>query len=158
MSEESKPIKRSEQLKPLSHDHHDGLLFAWKIKQGVKKGSDPKIISKYVNWFWENHLQLHFKKEDELLVPLMPADDQLINRMSEEHEEIEALVHINANIADEANLTLIADKVNDHIRFEERLLFPHIESSLSTYQLDFILKKLMVDPPECSKWDEEFWK
>jgi hemerythrin-like domain-containing protein len=158
MSEDSKPIKRSEQLKPLSHDHHDGLLFAWKIKQGLKKGSDLETIAKYVSWFWENHLQLHFKKEEELLVPLMPADDKLVKRMSDEHEEMEALIHINANIADETNLLSIAEKVNDHIRFEERLLFPHIESSLTQYQLDFILKKLLVDGAECSKWEEEFWK
>lgn len=158
MSEELKPIKRSEQLKPLSHDHHDGLLFVWKIRQGLKNNTDQNIISRYVTWFWENHLQLHFKKEDELLVPLMPADDKLMKRMSEEHEEIEALIHINQNIADEVNLGLIADKVNDHIRFEERVLFSHVESSLSGYQLDFISKKLLVEPAECSKWEEEFWK
>ena len=78
--------------------------------------------------------------------------------MSEEHIEIEALIHINKNIADEINLLSIADKVNDHIRFEERLLFPHIEKQLSQYQLDYILKKLMVDSPSCGEWKDEFWK
>ena len=158
MSEEPKPIKRSEQLKPLSHDHHEGLMFSWNIKQGLKKGANLKTISKYVQWYWDGHLQLHFKKEDELLVPLMPADDKLVLRMSEEHEQIEALIHINSNIADEANLSSIADLVNDHIRFEERSLFPHIEASLTQYQLDFISKKLLVAPAACGKWENEFWK
>ena len=32
------PIKRSEYLKPLSRDHHQGLLLCWKIRTGLKKG------------------------------------------------------------------------------------------------------------------------
>jgi hemerythrin-like domain-containing protein len=158
MSEAPKPIKRSPQLTPLSHDHHDGLLFAWKIKQGLKKGTDLNAIADYVNWFWENHLVEHFRKEDKVIAPLMPAEDVLIKRMSDEHEEIEALVQINKNIPDAANLEVISEKVNDHIRFEERILFPHIEKTLSEYQLDYILKKLSVEAPTCGEWKDEFWK
>ena len=33
-----KPIKRSKELVPLSKEHHEGLLFAWKIKQGLQNG------------------------------------------------------------------------------------------------------------------------
>ena len=40
--EEIKPLKRSKELAPLSREHHDGLLFAWKIKQGLANGTPIK--------------------------------------------------------------------------------------------------------------------
>lgn len=158
MSEEGKPIKRSEQLAPLSREHHEGLLFAWRIKQGLKKEIEPRTVSEYVNWIWNNHLMQHFRKEEEVLVPLMPEKDELMKRMLEEHEEIEAMILINQNIADPSNLIMFSDKLNDHIRFEERILFPHCENILSEYQLDFILKKIDVEAPLCGEWKNEFWK
>ena len=158
MNEEGKPIKRSEQLAPLSREHHDGLLFSWRIRQGLKKDADVKTVSDYVNWIWDNHLMQHFRKEEEILVPLMPENDEFIKRMMEEHEEIEALIHINKNIADASNLFIFAEKLNDHIRFEERILFPHCENILTEYQLDFILKKIDIEAPLCGEWKNEFWK
>ena len=158
MNEELRPIKRSEQLTPLSREHHDGLLFVYKIRRGLKNKVAVERISSFVNWFWDNHLEQHFRKEEEVLIPVMPFDDEKMTRMSEEHEEIEALVHINRNIADGAILDSIADKINDHIRFEERVLFPHIENQLPVAKLDEILEKLTMDAPSCGEWKDEFWK
>ena len=33
MFKEIKPIKRSKQLAPLSREHHDGLMYVWKIRE-----------------------------------------------------------------------------------------------------------------------------
>jgi hypothetical protein len=54
---EIKPIKRSAALSPLSREHHEGLLFAWKIRQGLQKNIDPERISKFTKWFWDTDLQ-----------------------------------------------------------------------------------------------------
>ena len=43
--EEIKPLKRSKELAPLSREHHDGLLFAWKIKQGLANGNASLIFN-----------------------------------------------------------------------------------------------------------------
>jgi len=42
----SNPIKRNEALKPLSRDHHHGLLLCWKIRQGIKLNIEPERIKK----------------------------------------------------------------------------------------------------------------
>ena len=47
MKPEAKPIKRSKQLSPLSREHHDGLLFAWKIRQGFENGTPLEEMRKY---------------------------------------------------------------------------------------------------------------
>lgn len=157
MSKETKPIKRSEQLAPLSRDHHEALLFVWKIRQGLKNGTDPKIISEFVNWFWKNHLQEHFREEEQILAPWLPADNILLRRMLEDHQEIEAQIHINENISDSHLLEQIAEKVNDHVRFEERELFPFAEKQIPAERLDHIMQQLLVEKPPGTIWENEFW-
>src|SRR4051812_38006369 len=122
MEQPHKPIKRSKELVPLSKEHHEGLLLGWKIKQGLGNGTNPNLISQFVQWSWENELEPHFRKEEEIVAPHLPADNSLVQQMFQQHEEIEALIHINAMIVDEDILTQIADAVHDHIRFEERIL------------------------------------
>src|SRR6476469_6413101 len=120
MASETNPIKRSIQLTPLSKEHHEGLLFGWKIRQGIKNGTDINIIGRFVQWFWKGHLEEHFRKEEQVLAAYLHSDDTQVLRMIDEHQEIEALIHINENIVDEANLIQIADALTNHIRFEER--------------------------------------
>jgi len=157
MSKEVKPIKRSKQLTPLSKDHHDGLLFAWKIRQGLKHGADLHLIADYVQWFWKNHLQEHFSAEEQVLAPHLPADNELLQQMFEEHQEIEATVHITESIVDEAMLQKLADAIDDHIRFEERQLFPYAEKVISVEELNTIYEQLPKEKVECEKWEKEFW-
>ena len=157
MSKELKPIKRSKQLKPLSKDHHDGLLFAWKIKQGLKNGTDVRLIAEYVQWFWKNHLEEHFREEEQILAPHLPADNQLLKRMLDEHQEIEAMVHINENIPDATLLGNLAQAIDDHIRFEERQLFPYAERVIPEKELNLIYDQLPMEKAECGKWEREFW-
>jgi len=157
MSKAIKPIKRSKQLTPLSKDHHDGLLFAWKIKQGLKNGADIKLIAKYVQWFWKNHLQEHFREEEQILAPHLPEDNKLLKQMIDEHHGIESMVHINENIADEILLLNLAQAIDEHIRFEERQLFPYAEKAIPEKELNLIYDQLSKVPVQCEKWEREFW-
>ena len=151
-----KPIKRSKELVPLSKEHHEGLLFAWKIKQGLQNGTDKTTISKFIQWFWENELEQHFRKEEEVLAVYLPAENALVKRMFQEHEEIEALININAMIVDEDIFRQIADGVHDHIRFEERELFSYAEQFIPPIELEAIQKELLIKK-ESTKWENEFW-
>lgn len=157
MSKETGPIKRSEELAPLSREHHEGLLLGWKIKQGLKNGTDIRTISAYVQWFWEHHLEDHFRKEEQVFGAILPREHALVERMFEEHESIEALFHINANIPDEALLLHLADTIGLHIRFEERELFPFAENTLDAEQLQEISRQLSQEKSPPSPWKEPFW-
>jgi hemerythrin-like domain-containing protein len=157
MSKEIKPIKRSKQLTPLSKDHHDGLLFAWKIKQGLKNEADVRLIAEYVQWFWKNHLEEHFREEEQILAPHLPADNELLKQMFDEHENIEAMIHINENIPDEILLGNLAQAIDDHIRFEERVLFPCAEKIIPEKELNSVYEQLPKERTRCEKWEKEFW-
>lgn len=157
MSKPIKPIKRSEQLTPLSKEHHEGLLFAWKIKQGLKNGTAITIIAAFVQWFWQSHLQKHFMEEENILAAYLPAENDLVQRMIDEHQNIEALIHINESIADEALLAQLADAVSDHIRFEERELFVYAEQTLDVEKLNIIYEQLSKNQKSLAMWQNEFW-
>ncbi len=42
----SKPIKRSVALKPLSREHHHGLLLSWKIREGFNRNVEIERIKR----------------------------------------------------------------------------------------------------------------
>ena len=157
MSKDIKPIKRSKELVPLSKDHHEGLLFGWKIKQGLRNGTDLSLVAEYVQWFWQNDLQEHFRKEEGVLASYLPKENELVIRMFDEHKEIKALVDLIAHSNDETILVQLADKVNDHIRFEERVLFPYAEEMIASEDMQEIYGELSKIKSHTTKWNDLFW-
>ncbi|HYM92753.1 MAG TPA: hemerythrin domain-containing protein [Chitinophagaceae bacterium] len=162
MEEERKPVKRSPQLAPLSREHHEGLLFAWKIQQGLINGADIKRMREYTLWYWQQHIKPHFYQEEKILQPYLSAENKLLQRMKKEHEKIRELVLNVDKDADNPDLITLAKVVNDHIRFEERELFAYLEQILSRDQLDAIFTKLEEYPvssnhPSAARWKDEFW-
>lgn len=155
--EEIKPIKRSKELAPLSREHHDGLLFAWKIKQGLSNGTPVETLCNYTRWFWSNHIKPHFRDEEKVLVKFLPADNPLVQQMIKEHAQIRDLVISLDKKPDSDSLKLLSDYINNHIRFEERKLFPYAEKTLTPEQLNEIYNNLPHDPHCDTEWNDEFW-
>lgn len=155
MPKQTTPIKRSRQLSPLSRDHHQGLLLGWKIRQGIKNGTDKNIIAGYVKWFWINDLEEHFRQEEEILAPYLKGND-MIRRMFEEHERIKTMIH-DDQLVNEDSLNQLATMVNDHIRFEERELFPLAEKMIREEDLDRIESDLGKEKKAGGVWENEFW-
>ncbi len=150
---EIRPIKRSEQLAPLSREHHDALLFIWKIKQGLKNKTSMQTIAAYVQWFWNNQLKEHFDQEEKILLPYL-LKNEMGNQLKKEHETIRNLI---TGKMDETAIALLAKILNDHIRFEERLLFSYIEQSVPSFELDNISKQLAHQSQCHTQWQDEFW-
>src|SRR5690242_12263281 len=86
MSIIKKSIKRNEHIKKLSRDHHFSLLFCWKIRQGLKMDIETSRISKYVYYFWRQHLQQHFREEEHIF--FAPIKDNYVRRAVNEHKYI----------------------------------------------------------------------
>ena len=155
--EDIKPLKRSKELAPLSREHHDGLLFAWKIKRGLANGTSIETLCNYTRWFWSNHIKPHFKDEEKVLVKFLPGDNALVEQMFKEHAQIRDLVISLDKEPDSNSLQLLAEVINDHIRFEERELFSYAEKTLSPEQLNEIYNEL-PDELQCdTEWKDEFW-
>ncbi|MCW3161622.1 hemerythrin domain-containing protein [Chryseobacterium oryctis] len=150
-------MKRNENLVLLSRDHHFGLLYCWKIKQGIKKDISFTRIRNYINYFWIESLSKHFKVEDIVLPET--GNDSLQIQMDKEHREIRKMI---SSINQSENMQLLADfadALQSHIRFEERVLFPHLEKNLSEEEMDEVGKKLIkYHQKEADNYPDEFWK
>lgn len=156
----AKPIKRSEHIVQLSKEHHFSLLFCWKIRNGLKKEVEISRIINYVNYFWKEHLLPHFEEED---VFFSNVDDLFVKRAYDEHHEINETVRLlNLSSKEEAfSLALkIANLVDDHVRFEERELFPHLEKAIDEPKLMEIGNEIKKMQPEITQdtFADEFWK
>lgn len=153
------PIRRNKHIAPLSHEHHDGLLFCWKIRQGLKHHTDPGRILDHVRYFWQEHLQPHFQEEEQHVF-ILPGDEKTERAVSE-HRRIAALTEGLLNGPGERTvqqLALLANTVDEHIRYEERDLFPYLEQRLSEAQLEAIGRHLKAAPHACDSWPDEYWR
>ena len=161
MEPKQKPLKRHPELVPLSREHHFGLLFGWKIKQGLSLEADSKVIREYVQYFWKNHLAAHFEKEEKIIQELLPAANAGRNRVLTEHNLIRSLVNCLAIEREKPEYLLqtLQQFLNEHIRFEEREFFPYLESVATPGQLDLIGKLIHQDEetPE-DDFQPAFWQ
>ncbi|WP_392436757.1 hemerythrin domain-containing protein [Cruoricaptor ignavus] len=149
-------MKRNENLIPFSRDHHYGLLCVWKIRQGIRKNVESDRIRAYVLYFWKEHLEEHFKLEDDLLPEIQ--NSEMKNMMDAEHVEIRELISKISASADYDLLEKFAKSLQQHIRFEERKLFPEYEESLSEEQLEGIGRQLAQQHhPHEDAYPDEFW-
>jgi len=156
---EAKPIQRSKYILQLSKDHHFTLLFSWKIRQGLKQGVETERIKKYVEHFWKSDMQAHFRQEEEIL--FTPVEDDSVQKAITDHQKIKQLVSkvLNSLTEEEAcgKLATLADAVDQHVRYEERELFPHLEKILTEAQLSSIADKLKDEPVLQDEYADEFW-
>ena len=124
-------MKRVEALQPLSRDHLKALLAARRLRNAT----DADAASRDFLEFWDGGGQRHFRVEEEVLLPgwalKSPVDRIAVARMLEEHLAIRrgALRAVAAEAAIE-ELRDLGQLLDDHVRFEERELFPMIEKAL----------------------------
>ena len=154
------PIRRHQALVSFSKDHHFGFLLVWKIRQGLAKAISNERISNYVLFFFNEDLEKHFGDEEQLLFCKLPADDALRKRAEAEHLSIRNLV---AAIAENKNdyglLSQLADELEQHIRFEERELFNHLQDLISSDDLASIEKRFSNSSKSIDEnWKDIFWE
>lgn len=128
-------MKRHPSLAPLSREHHPALVLAQLLKKDAPpyKGLPAAVNDKaaYAEQLFHSELEAHFRKEENLLAKVAfhhPEIITLAKEIEQEHRQLAAAF---------AGIQLSADKVNDlddlgrkleqHIRKEERVLFPLLE-------------------------------
>lgn len=132
------PIKRHEAIAPLSRHHHHVLVMSLKIsKLGLTPSLDEvKALQEEIKSLWETGGQAHFREEEEILLPAYaryaPINQQVIIEMLLEHVEIRSLM----SAIDQKQGNVIEDirklgiMLEQHVRKEERVVFPMIEAAL----------------------------
>ncbi|HEX5169573.1 MAG TPA: hemerythrin domain-containing protein [Cyclobacteriaceae bacterium] len=152
-----KPLKRHAAFYVLSHGHHDGLILCWKIRSGLSKKINPMRIKSYTNWFYSTQLLPHFEMEEKVIFPLLDADHELVKKALADHRRLRRLFEDKEDV--NRSLSRIEEELEDHIRFEERVLFEEIQRSVSMHDLENLASNpvLQSNATRCD-WEDEFWK
>lgn len=133
--------RRHESLIPLSHGHHHGLVLSLRIRHALTHTSPDvetlRQLARAVVFFFESDLRPHFAAEEEGLFPLMEANLghlDLLAELQQEHERfrewIEELRHSMDAFPSAETLRAFGTLLHDHIRKEERILFPIFEERM----------------------------
>lgn len=158
MSDTLSPVKRHALLKDLSRDHHHGLLLCWKIRKGQTLGIPAKRIRSYCTFFFKEHLVAHFREEEELVFPMLLAENELVKKAIQQHRRLERLFLKEED--DNKAVTLLEEELEQHIRFEERVLFNEIQDNASNEQWVKLAQEIGQNEglkPNDIVWKDEFW-
>lgn len=138
-------MHRIEQLRPLSRQHQLGLNLGLKASQVTDELSEQELSQQWQNLVAYIHDELtdHFGvEEDYLVTPLVKdhSDNEqvktLSNSLLQQHQELNRLAKTpNPMLAD---LRALGRLLYDHIRFEEREVFPIAQQLLTAEQLKTI--------------------
>lgn len=130
------PLERHALLRPVSREHHEGLLFCWQIRRALAEGRDPIAQMQRSVVFYHRHLLSHFAIEEEAVFPVLGTGDPLVKRAISEHRRLTRLFLSTEDPV--RDLSRIEDELEAHIRFEERVLFPRIQAVATEEQLERI--------------------
>jgi hemerythrin-like domain-containing protein len=131
-------MKRHPALQTLSRDHHQALVVAQRLRKAGDRGTGE--AQEAFLEFWRKECQLHFRVEEEVLLPRFAAagggNSPAIARVLVDHAEIRLhALRLQEGSASTDVLRELGELLADHVRLEERDLFPAIEEVLSDRQL-----------------------
>lgn len=141
-------MKRHPTLRDLSRDHHHGLAQARRLKRA--KAKDAIETAQQFLDFWQRELTRHFRAEEEVLLPYyarhVAADDEDVVHMLTDHVSIRrAVLDVACRPSGEGLkdvLNELGKLLEEHIRFEERVLFPKVESALTAEEMATLATRL----------------
>ncbi|OGT00440.1 MAG: hypothetical protein A3F73_09700 [Gallionellales bacterium RIFCSPLOWO2_12_FULL_59_22] len=126
-------MKRSAALQPLSREHHTALTLSKACERAAQSHDDVLLeeTCRRVARAFADELEPHFQIEEQSFLPLLrSAESQPIVRHTlADHRELRALLDgVRRN--DSNALGSFGKRLADHVRFEERVLFPALEELL----------------------------
>lgn len=138
-------MKRTPALQPLSHDHHQALFVAQKLRR-ASAGTAREARDGFLA-FWRLHGRSHFRREEEILLPAYAGYGDprhpLVLRVLVDHVVIRhAADRLERSESPLEALQELGVQLADHVRLEERELFALIEKALPAAELERVAAAL----------------
>jgi hypothetical protein len=127
-------MKRSDALSPLSHDHQHALYAALRLRR-AHEATLRDAVEHFLQFF-EDEGRRHFEIEEALVQPALPPDEgdwsAGVARVREDHDAIRAAAEQLRTAPSVECAVAVGERLNDHVRFEERTLFMILEARLDS--------------------------
>jgi iron-sulfur cluster repair protein YtfE (RIC family) len=137
-------MKRHPALEQLSRDHHRALVVAARLKRA--SATDAEQVRQSFLDYWEAEGRLHFREEEEILLPTLARfaspEEPIVARVLIDHVRIRAAAAELAGGVDLPALRGLGTELEQHVRRQERQLFPLIEQALPEPELIALAARL----------------
>lgn len=114
----------------------------------------------YLHYFMLEHLVSHFKMEEDFLFVYLAKNDLLRKEAEKQHDSLRSLHRkmVSTPTVENGDLLEFAEGLDNHIRFEERKLFPYIQVELVEKDLlEFEKRMDTIHQKVQENWEDEFW-
>lgn len=126
-------MKRHPKLQQLSRDHHQALVLAKACQRAANSEDLPTLsfASSSLAYAMTHELEPHFQIEEMDYLPRLAngVHDSLVRRTLKDHEQLRVLA-LAAQQGDRQAMQTFGDLLAEHVRFEERELFPALEKNM----------------------------
>ncbi len=121
-------MKRHPHLIPLSHEHHRALHLALQLQKEPDKADTETLLTQEIPV-----LLAHFAAEETLIAQLLTpfVNQDLLQQFTAEHAQLRQMLQLPVARESYGELGRL---LHDHVRFEERVLFPALETHGLTRQ------------------------
>lgn len=140
-------MKRHPALTDLARDHFHALRCSQRIRKAT---TDEEIQSaaEALAALWRDDLIHHFREEEEVLLPILsrhinPSDNIDIRRMLDDHAFLrDGLRRLDKDLQtrhlDLSQLKILGERLEQHARLEDRIIFTLCEQMLTEGELEEI--------------------
>ncbi len=157
-------MKRSDELKKLSWEHHDALKFGRHIRKGLERGTDPELVGRYARYVTERFLEPHFRLEEEALVKRLDDEQKaepVVQQVLDEHRQFGRMKEKLAQGGEARHQLLLAfvAMLRAHVNLEEKHFFPFVEQALDADALEQARQEIdRGHVPGELGWSPKFWE
>ena len=137
-------MKRHAALQELSRDHHHALVAALRLKRAGEESAGAARDGFIA--YWDAEGRGHFREEEEILLPAcvdhIDVEAPVVARVLTDHVRIRHLAERVRAGASPVVMRELGERLERHIRHEERELFPLIERALPEDELAALVQAL----------------
>jgi hemerythrin-like domain-containing protein len=123
-------MKRDEALVPLSREHNTALALARDARRVAANGTEAEVSDAWrrLSRAWYTEMAAHFRAEEQYIFPILRenGDHELVDELIREHRAMQYALEDPAR-QNRARLDAIGHVLNEHVRREEREVFPSLE-------------------------------
>lgn len=147
-------MKRSPELAPLSREHNTALKLARDARRAATDGHDRDVAAAWraLCRCWYTEMGAHFRAEETLLFPILRQHGatELLLQLHREHQAMRTVLE-DPGRQDRQRLGILGEVLRDHVRREEREVFPFVESVLdrpAAARLKASMDRMLTTIPE----------
>lgn len=130
---------RTGALLPLSREHHTSLVMARTARRAADDSTRAACLAALANMeeHWHALMAAHFEREEQLIrIAAETLSSESVARIHAEHAELRMLTCGPCPLESVARLRRFSDLVVAHVRYEERVIFPQLQSHPSIASAD----------------------